>query len=347
MDILAIYQFCSFGGVERVLLNRAIAFREYKLQVNISVGYLQDFGAMDSFKRYIQTHHLDQFINPFLISDFTTINLNKYDLILVIDTPQILDNTFRANNLFIECHTSYKDNRQYLQNIPSHVMGILVPSSSFASLLKSEFPGIKDIFVLPNPIPEEFSGTNSTPRIFGNRPLTYLSRIDALKNFYEAVQIFNSIQDRSDIFQIIVGQGETPNKIISFLGQNHLLGNTLIREKIDFENIPSLISLVKHHKGVFLSPSKGESFGLSAAEFIFGGVPVLLSDIPAHQELVDHDKRFLYPLGNINSAKLKLTNILDDWDNLSLVISSFGTKFINSLFIKSWINFLENYGLKK
>ncbi len=344
MDILVIYQFCSFGGVERVLLNRALAFNSHDLKVVISVGYLQDFGALDSFKRYIQANHLEKNILPFILPSDFSFDQTKYDLIQIIDTPQVLGKTIASDSVFIECHTPYIENRQYLKELPKNIKGIIVPSKSFRSLLMAEFPELLDIFVLPNPIPDEFFGMVKTPNIYRKRPLTYLSRIDTLKNFYEAIQIFKSVQDREDIFQIVIGQGESLKHGISLLEQEHLMGNTLLRDKILFEKVPSLINLVRQHRGVFISPSKGESFGLSAAEFICGGIPVLLSDIPAHQELVNHDDRFLYPLGNIDCAREKLISLLVDWDAMSTTVTTYGDKFKNASFIKNWYLFLQKYG---
>ena len=63
---------------------------------------------------------------------------------------------------------------------------------------------------------------------------------------------------------------------------------------ISFERIPSLMEAIRNQSGIFASASKGETFGLSAAEAIAGGVPVLLSDIPAHSWLVGGDTNHLF-----------------------------------------------------
>ncbi len=344
MDILVIYQFCSFGGVERVLLNRAMAFKSLNYNITMSVGYLEDFGALNSFKKYVRDNHLDKEILPFLIPNDFSFAKKRYDIILIIDTPQILEKASSEQNVFIECHTPYIENRQYLKDLPQNIKGIIVPSKSFRSLLINEFPGLMDISVLPNPVPDEFFETKPVDNVFGERPLTYLARIDALKNFYEAVQIFESIQNYKDVFLMVIGQGETVDQKLALLGQKQSLGKTFLRGNISFDDVPILTSLVEQNRGVFISPSKGESFGLSVAEFICGRVPVLLSDIPAHQELVNYDDRFLYPIGNIGAAKKKLTNLLDNWDTMSTTITAYGEKFRYDSFINNWLLFLNEYG---
>ncbi len=344
MDILVIYQFCSFGGVERVLLNRAMAFKSQKCNITMHAGYLQDFGALDSFKGYIRNNHLDNDLIPFLMPGDFSFSKKRYDIILIIDTPQILDKASSEPNVFIECHTPYIENRQYLREIPQNIKGIIVPSASFRSLLQSEFHGLPDISVLPNPVPGLFYETKRTQKVFGKRPVTYLARIDALKNFYEAVQIFESIKEYEDLFLMVIGQGETVDQKLSLLEQKNLVGNTFLRAKISFDDVPTLTNLVRQNRGIFISPSRGESFGLSVAEFICGKVPVLISDIPAHQELVNDDERFLYPIGDICSAKKKLTSILNDWDSMSISIAAYGEKFKYSSFINNWLLFLNEYG---
>ncbi len=344
MDILAIYQFCTFGGVERMLLNRAAAFKNGGMDVVMSVGYLKDFGALDSFKKYIQGHGLEKYINPFLISNEANIDQSKYDLILVIDTPQILNKLVEYNDVFIECHTPYVENRRYLRHIPANIRGVIVPSKPFRRLVKKEYPLLPEILVLGHPVPVEFSKHQQSRNVFGKRPVTYLARIDDLKNFNEAVEIFQSIQDRSDVFQIAIGQGVTQPQWSELFKERQLLAGMYLRDSIPFDHVPALVNLVRQHRGVFLSPSKGESFGLSAAEFICGEVPILLSDIPVHRELVDNNQHFLYPLGDVNLAGRKLTRLLDEWDMMSEEVSLYREKFSYDVFISNWQHFLQHFG---
>jgi len=344
MDVLIIYQFCTFGGVERAVLNRAKAFRKYPQNVNISVGYLHDYGALQSFQSYIHANKLDDSLSAFLIGEDSFSNLDKYDFVLVIDTPQVFERILLAGNVYVECHTAYIENRQYLKMIPQYVRGILVPSESFRRILASEFPNLPPISVLPNPVSEEFFEIQSLNGndFFPKRPITYFARLDDLKNISEATRIFKMFADAEEVMFFIIGKSPDEKALIHSLEHKGLIKKTLVRDGIVFDQAPFLVNLVKRHRGIFLSPSKGESFGLSAAEFISGGVPVLLSDIPAHKELVDNDERFLYRLGNIASAKKKIVNLLRDWDNMSVQTSIYAHKFREDTFLKAWQNFTAN-----
>ena len=341
MDVLIIYQFCTFGGVERVVLNRAKAFKKFNLDVHLSVGYLHDSGALKSFQNYISAHGLQKELSAFLISKNKFPDLETYDYIFLIDTPQAFNQVINAENVYVECHTSYLENRQYLRHIPENIKGILVPSGSFRSLIREEFPDLPPIQVMPNPIPDDFFDVKQdTKKFYKKSPLTYYGRLDSWKNYDEAFQIFSYFADDSETMFLIVGYGADDIKILQTLEKDGLLAKSLLRSGIDFDRATYLINLVRTHQGVFVSPSKGESFGLSAAEFMCGGVPVLLSKVPAHEELVDHDERFLYTLGDILEAKQKINFLQQNWIAMRAQIVNYTEKFKAHTFIEAWDNFL-------
>lgn len=349
MDILLIYQYCTFGGVERVILSRAKAFQKHGLDVKISVGYLHDSGALSAFKRYIHDYKLDEVVKPSLIEPHGNIKWSVYDLILVIDTPQILGEIKDLENVYLECHTSYKENRQYLRSIPDSIKAILVPSESFKLLLQDEFPLLPKIYVIPNLVTQEFfeiSSLSDKETVSPRRPLTYLGRLDKLKNIDEVLQIFELFRAIDEIMYFLVGNGASDKQFIMELKKRGLIAKTLLRDKIDFNDVPSFVHLTKKHNGIYLSASQGESFGLSPAEFMSGGVPVILSDIPAHRELVNNDERFLYKLGDINSAKEKAFIIFHCWGDMSAIMQTYSKKFTDDFFWKAWLLFLKEQGVK-
>lgn len=338
MDILIIYQYCGFAGVERAILNRALSFRKYHEDVRISVGYLHDTGALKSYQAYISAHQLEDYISVFLLTDRSLRNFDRYDYVFNIDTPQILESTRRVRNMVIECHTPYIENRQYLRTLPNNIRKIIVPSHSFKTLLLREFPNLPPIFVLPNPVSEGFYTIPllATDTIYAKRPVAFIARLDELKNFSEAARIFQLFATDEKVMFAVVGRGAKETHLIKNLQNRKILGKTFLRDSIDFDTVPAFIGMIRHHQGIFISPSKGESFGLSAAEFISAGVPVLLSDIAPHRELVEDDERFLYPLGDLVLAKRRITNLLEGWQHYSKIMESYGEKFKGDAFISAW-----------
>lgn len=349
MDVLIIYQFCTFGGVERAILNRVQVFRRYGLEIKVSVGYLHDSGALESFRDYIRANTLERHLTAFLLPQDSSFDWSRYDLISIIDTPQVFDRIANARNVFVECHTPYTPNRQYLKRLPENIRGILVPSEAFRGLLLWEFRHLPPVHVIPNPVPEEFYEELPDDGLwkFPGRPLAYLARLDELKNFPEATAIFESVGDQEDITYVVVGYGAEDGERIKLMSEKGLLHRAILKDNIGFDAVPALVSQVKRQRGIFLSPSKGESFGLSAAEFISAGVPVLLSDIPPHRELVNGDERFLYELGDIPAAKEKLLAIWQDWDAMSAITAFYGFKFRGGAFHAAWVNFLAGQGLTR
>lgn len=340
MNILMIYQFCTFGGVERVILNRATAFLKYGLDFHISVGYLYDHGALSSFRDYISLNGLSRYLSAFLLSSNVSIDFHQYDLVLNIDTPQVLDEFSDVNNMFIECHTPYPENRQYLKRVPKNIKGIIVPSFFFKRLLEQEISGLPEIFVHPNPVPNDFFEVPLRKTIYPKNPIAYLARLDEMKNYTEAVEIFSLFSTNEKIMYAIVGKGVDEKKNLQLLRSKKILSKTFWRQTMSFNDIPSFIGMIKDHRGVFFSPSRGESFGLSAAEFMSAGVPVLLSNIDAHRELVENDERFLYPLGDVVYAKTKIENILNNWEISSLIVRDYACKFKEERFMQAWNSFV-------
>lgn len=342
MNILIIYQFCSFGGVERAILNRAKTFQRYGMDVKISVGYLYDIGALHSFQSYIDAHSLSGNISAFLLAQDISSQLEEYDLVFNIDTPQIFSTISKPKNMFIECHTPYKESRQYLKSLPCGVQGIVVPSLSFKNLLETEFQNLPPIFVLPNPVSREFFEVKQQEKtIYAMRPLAYLARLDELKNYTEALDIFEKFKSSKDVMYALAGKSADDVKLLDLLRSKKIINKTLLHTQIGFDSVPSFVEMIKSHCGLFISPSRGESFGLSAAEFMSAEVPVVLSDIDAHRELVNQDAQFLYRLGDLKEAVQKIEWILGNWDYSSKKMGEYSEKFKGDAFINSWKELVE------
>jgi glycosyltransferase involved in cell wall biosynthesis len=231
-----------------------------------------------------------------------------------------------------------------LRNIPENIKGIIVPSNTFGALIRREFPTLPPIYVLPNVVPDMFFKTvrYSDEKIFRKRPIAYFARLDELKNFNEAARLYEYFSKNDEVMFIVIGNGADSEERIEDLKKRGLLSKTLLRNGIDFDKAPYLINLVKQHRGVFISPSKAESFGLSAAEFISGGVPVLLSDIPEHRALVEGDEHFLYSLSELFEAKQKMDFLLQNWEEMSQQVSQYAKKFDAQTFIDAWDNFVAD-----
>jgi glycosyltransferase involved in cell wall biosynthesis len=340
MKLFMIYRFCTFGGVERVILNRLESYRKYRIDIKIDLLYLHDHGGLKSLQRYLDSFNLNRYIDIHVSSDRfpDSLNIDDYDMVLNIDTPSVLEDLKGCKNLFVECHTPYKENRSYLKKLPDHVKAVVVPSESFRNIIIKEVPAQKDIILLPNPVSEIFFEPVLPERrlSFNKRPVVYMARLDDLKNIREALKIFRELRSREDVMFIIIGRGATEKDFIKRVEEAGILAKTVIRSKIHFDRVPGFLAILKNRRGIFLSPSKGESFGLAVAESMAANVPVMVSDIPPHRELLFSDTDFLYPSGDVRKAVEKIDNILDNWDKYSTTLKDYTYPLMHKSFIDAW-----------
>jgi len=337
MKILNLYKWATVGGVERVLLNRARAFKQHGIDVKQDVFFFHDSGGLRNFCKYIEYFQLEGYMT--LVQD---IDEKAYDLIFMFDTPEAFDYVSDTSRVVVECHSPYKESRIYLKTLPTNITRVVSPSVSFIeSVVQNEVPDVftERLFVLPNFYINSVHMDVPLTKIWGKTPICYVGRMDSLKNTKELLDIFTVIRKElgDDYFLLLAGDvrphymdlRETIKKL-------RIEGRAAYFRPIPFEKVDALLSVVKHHKGIFVSPSLGESFGLSALEAMANGIPVLLSDIECHKPLVDGDPAFLYGAGNIREAVKKVAHISGNYDNLATKAKQLAAKHNSDAFIEAW-----------
>lgn len=337
LKLLYVYKFATFGGVERVLLSRAEAFKQYGLPIKIALFFFEDFGALDSLKKYIDSEKLSDFVT--IVTDFRE---NDYDYIISIDTPEIVKYKISSSRLRFECHTPYLRNRRYLSRLPEKVRLITVPSLAMKNCVEQERPELKGKIVVVRNYVKDDPACHEVPEVFwGKRPLLYLGRMDEHKNIREVLDIFERYRNcyADDLMLVLVGIVVESIDLQGELRQRHLIDRSILLPPVRFDRVQKIYSIVRAHKGVFISSSQGESFGLSVAEAMVSGLPVLLSGIDPHVDLVRGEMDFLYPLGNAVAGAVKLRNILRSYDEMQKKIDGLCDQFSMATFIEDWQRF--------
>jgi len=340
MNILYIYKWATMGGVERVILNRVHCLKANNRNVKTDVYFLEDFGGVTKMTDYINFHNLQE-----NLSIVKNLNPKKYDVIISIDTPEVFEK-LKDYPIVVECHTIYKENRRYLESLPSNVVKVVFPSLFFCNDVKLELKNESSkFFVLPNFVPNiEPYSFQEHHIIYNKTPILYTGRIDYNKNALEIIDVVSKANAKyGDRFVVIFASAVlfSMEKFQEYLIEKKMDGRVIFIPNVSFHNINSLIQLVKIHKGIFMSSSKGETFGMSVAEAMSFDIPVLLSDIKAHRSLVNNDSDFLYSLNNIKEGAKKLILLSDNWEDKSNKIISFKTLFNPEVFIKSWDKFID------
>lgn len=341
--ILIVYQFATFGGVERILLNRAEAFKYFNLNYKMYLYFYEDFGALDALKEYILANDLQDFVE--VIHEY---NPSDYEFIVSIDTPQIFeDKRIQLSDIIIETHTIEKQYREYLDIYKDDVKKVIVPSKSFYNQLKSEYEHFDNLEILDNFVPWDIKEKNNELITLPNwekNIIFYFGRIDDNKNIKDLILAYDYYLKnyKNDLLLLIVGNIDPEYKLTELIDELNLNGNIVILPPISFDNIPIFLNTMKKENAIFISSSKGETFGLSAAEAISYEIPVILSDIDAHSNLVDNKNIYLYEQGDIVDLSSKIDNMINNYNKSVKELMNIKESFSAHNFKKEWENIFPN-----
>lgn len=337
------------GGVERVILNRACAFKQHGLDVRQDVFFLHDSGGLPNFRRFVRKHELSDYVR---IVD--KIDQQDYDRIISFDTPEIFEDVKEHSKLIVECHSPYKESRTYLKSLPQEVACLVSPSEAFMqSVVQPEIvQGFEGrLYVLPNFHVMEFGeGEGAEPvrsKIWSKKPICYIGRMDAMKNTKELMEIFAKLrhEKNDEYFLMLVGDVRPHYMDISeALKKHHIEDRTAYLRNIPYDKVDVLLRQIREHEGIFVSPSQGESFGLSALEAMVNEVPVLLTGIDCHKALVGGDEQLLYKLGDTGGAADKIKNISQNYSRLSQTAAKLAARYSSAAFIEAWEKMINGIG---
>lgn len=191
-----VYPWATFGGCERVFINRALAFKQYLPETTVDFYFMQDAGGLSAFSSALKEYQLSG--SASLVDSLA----RDYDLISLVDCPQVIDFcSKKAAPYIIECHTPYKENRKYLSDLPGNCKFIVTPSISFGKLVKSEFPSLVDsVVVLRNFVPWDISLSRANLNIelpaWLRKPILFFARMDKLKDPISLLDAFELLEKR-------------------------------------------------------------------------------------------------------------------------------------------------------
>lgn len=333
------YPWATYGGCERVFINRAMAFKKYIPGLKVDYLFLSDGGGLEGFKSALKRYGLESVAS--VVSSFDS----SYDYVSLVDCPQLID---KADSIgvryMVECHTGYVDNRQYLSALPATCRVVGAPSSRFCTVLRKEFPSLyATITELTNFVPWDIDEYHSSKHVvlpgWGRRPILFLGRMDKLKDPLSLLDAFERIEKRrpGDFILLFCGPESSEINISSEVVRRGLSGAVLSLPPIPFHSVPMLLGAVRQARGIFVSPSKEESFGLSASEAISSLIPTALSNIEAHIELINGaDNLFCFQLGDVISMADRIEYLLDNYNDTEYELIRIRNSFSARRFIEQW-----------
>jgi glycosyltransferase involved in cell wall biosynthesis len=330
------YYWATSGGVERVILSRSEALLRRYPELEIEAYFYNDCGGVALMERYIAARNL---ASRFRVAG--KFEPGRYDTVFVIDTPQLLeDYPAVESKALMECHTPYSKNRTYLKDWQTRLQCLIVPSIGFLRVIESECPALRDKirvvrnFVLPLPdVDESLSLPSWRVPVF-----LYFAQINEHKNVAEFIAAISYARRkfRKEFLGIVCGQHDDGYPVMDVIEKHKARGSILVLPPVPFEKSHIFMRLLRRNKGVFVSCSKGESFGLSAAEAMTAGLPVILSDIAPHATLVSDRAKFLYHLGNVQELAAQMVAAAEQYETLASECLELARAFSEEAFLSDW-----------
>jgi glycosyltransferase involved in cell wall biosynthesis len=338
-EICFIYPWATFGGVERMLLNRAAAFASVNAPIRMNLHFQHNAGGLK---------HLTEAIGRLSLSGFCRIVEtlpDDCDLFVAIDSEEAV-NTLCTQRLryIVECHTAYAENRTYLKRLPESCEKVLVPSAEFLKKIVMEHPRLsKRCELVRNFVPWDLLPNENRKEIslpgWHRRPILFLGRMDGLKNPSELLDAFEVIEAKrpGQFLLLFCGPIMPEFDLQKELKTRRLMSSCVYMPPVPFTSVQKLLRAIATRKGIFVSPSRDESFGLSAAEAISYGVPVVLSDIEAHRSLTGtHREAFTYALGDPKGLAARVFAVIDNYEYMLNAVSDLRKSLSSTSFLSDW-----------
>jgi glycosyltransferase involved in cell wall biosynthesis len=231
-----------------------------------------------------------------------------------VDCPDALALIPPQADVYVECHTTYPDSKQYLRDLPPSVRAVLSPSDQFSAEIRPLVPARIPVRTLWNHVPKVRQ--QALPESDAEPSFTFFhyGRMDFWKNDAEVVEIFAEVaREEPRARFILCGDDLGEERYFRYLSDAGLIGRSRLMPSISFEEVDTFLRQMVEARAVFISSSRGESFGLAAAEAMSHGIPVLLSDVRGHRALVRSQEEFLYPLYDTSRGAEKLLLLSRTW----------------------------------
>jgi glycosyltransferase involved in cell wall biosynthesis len=340
-----VYPYSTYGGVERVLLNRGLAFRHFLPDVRADLFFLSDVGGLAPLMKAIKKFGIQDHLN--VTSSFNA----GYDFVSLIDCPEMVDHCEAQSIPYImECHTHYAANRRYLTLLRPSCRRIVTPSPAFSRVVREEVPERlrESVSELRNFVPWEVAVGEPVEESWlpgwRGRPVLWLGRMDQLKDpasLLDAASLLDFKHPGEFVFVFCGPRGHDVD-MDAEIRKRRLESRTVVIPPIPFDSTAGLLRSVALASGIFVSPSRGESFGLSAAEAICSLLPVLLSDIEAHLSLVEgYEAMFTYRIGDAASLARGIERLFADYRTAAELLPAMRNRFSGQAFVADWNRLID------
>ncbi len=315
MKVLFAYRYGNVGGVCAQLAARLNSFLAEGDDVHFAFN--QDHGLSPE----LATH-------PNVIFEESATRIadycedNRIDVVSVIDTPRILAEIARrtasrvglTRALFLEVHTTYVDKLTYLRKVPKQVDAIIVPSKYSKHLVEEQLAAKRgrqqSIHVVRNCVDSErFAQQPSKSVSQTERPVClWVGKLDDHKNWRGFIELALGLRASGRLVDFWLVGGETApadakDALMAEVFRHELTPQLRWIDRVPQTEIAHVYSAVANSGGLMVVTSRNESFGMSVAEALLCGCPVVSTDVGAVGEVfADREALKLFPFGDASTA---------------------------------------------
>ncbi len=320
MKICFCYRYLILGGVTTQIANR---LKYLSNRAEVACLYLEDFGGACALRDLP-----DITVCGDAAGQRRYFSERRFDVVSVIDTPMIypplLDSGY-PGAVVNEVHTTTK-NLAYLDGLRrdakalARIRAILTPSRYLANRIQGEFGfgGLCPVRVVPNCLDTRAFSPDPAPP-FPERPVVlWVGKLDEHKRYTDFLEVAAALKRAGVRCEFWLAGGQTAKheramELYRALDRLDIADRTRWLCQVDYARMPRLYALAAGSGGCLVITSSDESFGMTAAEAMACGLPVVATRVGALPELIQEaDTGFLYELGDVRSAVKKVVHLLGD-----------------------------------
>lgn len=302
MRVLHIGSVCGYGGTETVMAT--LIQEQCQTGLDASAFFFVDCGGTEHFEDICAVYCADKFsLTELLMS-------NKYDLVHVMsgvarNTQICLKRSGFTGAVVESCHGTF------VGGLESDC--ITAVSAYTAATIQPRFS--QPIEVVPNGINVDTFSPADAGSIIGKPKIAWIGRYtDPLKDFDGVIALANT--QNADAYSFVVVDGS----VQEFDYLNWLPKDAVILRRKPWRAMPDFYRDIRASRGIVLSTSRLESFGLSLIEAGACGCPVIAPRVGGIEEVVKHKTTgYLYEKSGGTAALIEAVNWVMAPNNYDLI----------------------------
>tara|TARA_B100000678_G_scaffold201608_1_gene169542 strand:+ start:1 stop:960 length:960 start_codon:yes stop_codon:yes gene_type:complete len=267
------------------------------------------------------------FLNKTML--FSKKNALKFDIIHLHQSKMTYFFLFNKRNTPVIFH--YHGASNFIQRLNFKISMYLfykkiskmtVPSSAALNQIKKMSKKIPPVKVILTGVDYNFYNDNKSKQFNNGTPqLIFVGGLRGYKKIDELINAMPKLLLKYPKANLqIIGEGPESLKLSKIINEKKLDGSVELIGKQDKQQI----SLRLSSADIYVSASRFETFALPSLEAMASGLPVVLSEHPAHRELIERSSAGkIFPYGNASELCMKIEEIFENKEDFSIKAKNF------------------------